>query len=523
MGCCREIPTPTLGIRRFRVGSGNTKEKDMSKVSDEKWVSIGELVVALVGHRDSKAVAAITQHAKPSGEDGEGGKKLSGHASLPRSLCRHTSAPNNKRHKYVVKLSAESRVFFGNLLELESVFKPTFVADILTRRHLLDLRTTQRRIAEAKREIRARRDVYEVWLANLPVIEQRLLDRDFDLTKRSLVAAPDVEGPNRDDTPVRPLSLFHARALEDIDNRRAGTDDPVRDQAERALHSLSLGLLDIAEGAANEALTAQPNHPYANYSAAVVHLARAQQHQREGTRYAVMRDEADFQHENYWDDLAAEEQMSARDRKRKAITTLATALRHWPTHTSGDRKDYEDGRARDRAMAFILKASWEFSHEYGSLDFGDYEKLRQRHAGETVADFFGPGTDDMVLEAGRRFERRGGYELPWTSFQTATAVLQLYWVLSPDDYDRYRPKWLEKLKLLRPDDVARVIDPKHKRSLWAQVARQHLQNALDADGIAALIAQVKERAVAEIEAFHAGVADYMTTDPRVELEQFSDF
>ena len=489
--------------------------------TDEKWVGIGDLVADLLGYPDKPTADIITRHAK------ERTKK--GHASIPKQYLRREMNPDNRKQRFAYLLSAESRVFFKNLLDLESVLPSRVVARVLRREHLSDPKTLRRALAASKKEMEAKWQAYGTWLTYFPELERRLLDPDVDLRSEPLLPehrevggeAPDALAPTT--TPAS-LSFHVVRQLEELEKRASREHDDHGVEAQKALHVLRLGEHGLAEAMVQEVLESEPDHGLANYAFAMVYLARAEAAERDAARYQIQYQEAELRHEAYWEGLMADAAMDARERRRKALGHLVLAFRNWPFTDWNGRKHWTDYRRRGHLLAALVQIAFEFSHAHASVDYGDYIKIGARQRGEDIDHFFGPDMDSWIVEAAKEVEESTPMPLlRYGPLRNKSMLLQLYFVLSPKDYERLLPKWLDEFTKSPPRFVEPLLEGAERRSLWPNLIREHLQRNLDLEERSALLAQVENESRKHSKTFYEGVRAFMARTPEEEAEAEDEY
>jgi len=477
--------------------------------SSNRWVSVGDLVSELLGHSDKATQDLITRHAKEPGE------RTKGHGSIPRRYLQQEQNPNNRKQRFTFLLSPESKVFFRNLLDLEAVLPSRMAAKVLRREHLEDPATLRRTLARSKKEMETKWRIYGNWLAHHSRLEERLLNPQVDLHHDPLLVPPgqDDRGHpaevSQTGTPAA-LSFYITRRLEDLDKDTHRDLDDAGVQATKALHVLGLGEPGLAVAVVKEVLDQEPEHPHANYAFAMIHLARASASQKEAARYQVQYQEAEMRHEEMWEDMMFDAAMAARSYRKEALVRLVRALEHWPFTEWNEEKHWTDPQRRSRILEAIVEIAFEFVHAHGSVDSGDLRNILARQKGQTIGEHFGSELDPLVLKAAREAETRSPLFYPSRdSFGRKTMLLQIFFILSPDDYERLVPEWLEAFSKSPPWTMERYLTPPELTAIWPNVVREHLQRNLSTEKLKALLVELEEQGIEARKRLHESVQAFM--------------
>jgi hypothetical protein len=477
--------------------------KDVSN-AEVKTVNIHDLVIDLIGHWDKPTGDLITYHAKKPKPPGEKGGGL---GSVPSAFLTGTPGGANPKQRFSYKLTEESRTFFRNLLDLESVLPSRIVAAILMGEHLMDTPETKRELAKARRNIEVKWLPYANWLRDWPDLEQRLLNPKTNLRTQPLLS---VTSPTEATTSAVSLSLHMVRRLEEIDKHPPRDLDGAGIQAAKVLLLIDLGALDVAESMLDDVLKELPNHAQANYAYAMLYLRKMRTHVQQANHFHMMRTEVDPDHASHWVHDEDEEICKVLDSKSTALQRLTRAYAAWPSSGTAKHRYWLDHLRRDHVLAVIFQLAFEFAHEHAGGDLMNLLKLRDRREGRPVEAYFSAEVDTVVLAVAKEIERSQPLQMRCTSFQRKTMLVQIYSALSPDEYRRFLPLWVNEFTTKYTDAVEAAIVPGWQgRNVMANVVREHLRRALGPDEIAKLLGDLEARCVEANHAFHAEVLAFM--------------
>ena len=498
--------------------------------------SIGALVRALCGGRFDKSVAdTITRHAKERAKDSdekETRKKLKGLDSIPQEFLKKSYSGGDRKQRFRFEASPKALVFFQNLLDLDSALGPQLASDVLRRKHLaLEVGDLRSRVATARREASIKFDAYGAWLGQWQKLEKRLFEDRFDPTKEPLAlrSPRGAGGQVLAETAALtvPFQTLHvAKQLEDID-RRVGRDlDGPSASATKALLLLQIGEQKLAASMIEDAIANTPQHFLANYAFAMLYLARAGTAAKEANYRHFVATELDSEREHYHQpdvDAAVGRYIDLRE---QAFRRLAVALDHWPSSTYGTSTTWHDHQKRGQVLAILFQLAFERSHDHGNVDMDMLHGLGARRAGDTLKRYFrAEGLDETVLAAAKEVERYSPMELRASSLQIKTMLLQIYFVVSPEEYARFLPVWCQELRKSPPWAVRQLVTPGWQgREPYANIVREHLRRATsnNAAAIGAICSDLEGTAQTELRGFFAEVQEFMTKDPN-QREDDDDF
>ncbi|MFO0744113.1 MAG: hypothetical protein U1F43_00370 [Myxococcota bacterium] len=342
--------------------------------------------------------------------------------------------------------------------------------------------------------------------AALPEIRERLLAPNVDLASHPLLA-------RSPEAPVRPpLSLHLLRRLDEIEERVGRGGDPATTSAEKALVLVGAGELDLAAAA----LANAPEHHLADYAFAALHLARAQVATREANYYTLQAREVDPDHESHWEAMAESAAGGVFEGRREAFRRLVRAYRTWPFHEWKGQRIWDDDVRRRQVAAQIALLAFGYAHDHESVEMEHFDRIRRRRLGEPVETYFGVDIDAVVLGIAHDLERYTPIDLRLTTFQAKTLVLQLYFVLSPADYDRFAPRWVASMDKDDASAIAHMLMRPGRWNTWSLIVREHLQRNLDEAARRALTQALAERHVGQIREVHAAIGDFLVTDPKTQ-------
>ncbi len=481
----------------------------------DNWIRIGVLVKALMGQADDATKDIILRHAKERTPEGDKAGP-NGLDSIPPEYLKR-SVKDGRGPRFMFLNSPEARIFFQNLLDLESGLGPKLTSDILRGKYRNNSSELTSELALRRKELEPRAAAYSDWLRNWPTLQAQLLDPKVDLRTRPLLqevgtAASDAR--SQTDKVAKSLSLHIVRQLEELDRTNGRGLNGVSLLATKALHVLQLGELALAEELAQKAVEADPDHALANYAWAMVHLAHAAQAKKEESQFAAMRSEVDIQHESHWENMGNRAGDDARGRERKALHRLGHALKNWPITRWKGGQGWSDHQRRDHLLAVIVPLAFQFVHDYGNVDLDMLNNLRDRRAGQAIEAYFAADLDATLVAAGRDVERYTPTRIRMGRFQLKTLLLQLYFALSPDDYKRFVPEWLKEFTQNPPRTVEAVLEPGwHDSEIWANVVREHLVRVLPIGDIVTLMGQVEATSLEATRSYHAKVLKFLTHVP----------
>lgn len=490
--------------------------KDVSN-KEVKVVNIHGLVNDLIGRWDKPIGDLITYHAKKPKPAGEKGGGL---GSVPSAFLTGAPGGANPKQRFSYKLTEESRAFFHNLLDLESVLPSRIVAAILKGEHLGDVAETRRELAKARKNIEARWLPYANWLRDWPELERRLLDPKTDLRTEPLLS---VVSPVQATTSAVSLSLHMVRRLEEIDKRPPRDLDGAGIEAAKSLLLIDLGALELAESMLDDVLKASPDHAQANYAYAMLYLHKMHAHVQQANHFHMMRTEVDPDHASHWVHDEEDELDKVQQSKTTALQRLTRAYSSWPSTGTGKHRYWLDHQRRDHVLAVILHLAFDFAHDHAGGDLMNLLKLRDRREGRPIEAYFSPEVDAAVLAVAKEVEKSQPLGMLGSSFQRKTMLVQLYFALSPEEYSRFLPLWVREFTTEYTTAIEAAIVPGWQgRNVTANVIREHLRRALGPDEIAKLLSHLEARCVAAKHAFHAEVLAFMTKVDNDDDDDFSE-
>ena len=120
----------------------------------------------------------------------------------------------------------------------------------------------------------------------------------------------------------------------------------------------------------------------------------------------------------------------------------------------------------------------------------------------------------MVLEAMKAAEERSWGSSHENRFLFRTQLLQVYRVLSPEDYERYLSVWRAELEKSFYSSVLPHLHPLG----WGKIIRDHLQQALSAEERTAWITKLKDDQIRDIERRTQESIEFVNTTPEDERQ-----
>jgi hypothetical protein len=117
------------------------------------------------------------------------------------------------------------------------------------------------------------------------------------------------------------------------------------------------------------------------------------------------------------------------------------------------------------------------------------------------------------LAVAREVECHAPMELRCGSALRATMLLQIYFALSPADYARFVPVWIEALERDTPLALEPLLAPGWQgRNPLANVVREHLKRNFAGERIEKFVAAVEARRHKVTTEFYAEALAFMTKD-----------
>ena len=361
--------------------------------------------------------------------------------------------------------------------------------------------------------------VYASAVREWSAFEAQILDPAFNAATMPLAISP-PETTDQDTDASLGLSLFFVHELE-AQNRRGGGGDELTHQATRAMYFARLGDIEMAKNEVRDLLRKSSHHPLGNYAFAVIHLSQSQAAQREAQRFDVMRQDADLQHESHWEHLAADADAKASLSSREALLHFVRALAHWPSTTVGKNKYWDDHQRRDRALIQVLALAFPCCHDFAAGEMSQLQSLSARKAGKPIAFFFDAELDAGVLAVLRECEASRYMSAPVAALVWKTWMLQIYFALSPTDYQRFLPVWVDQFRTASSSEAAHWLEPSNGWRVEAQLARWHLLSAVGQDGAVELVRTLERAATVRAQAFHDRACAFIINGPP-ESDDFDD-
>lgn len=481
----------------------------------ERWGTVGELVTELYGSHIKSICDAVTNYAKS--------RSLS--EAIPKEFTRNaaSSGPNPKqRFEYLI--SDRSKIFFGNLLSLDAVFPPRVVARLLAQEPLD--KTATKQLDELGRDLAEKAALYTSFVASFPAIRDRMLRADIDYAAELLIpaAARAVDPSHRARIDLKSLGLWSR--IETLERRLAESDSP-QVRADIALLLIGLDEPDRATQVLDEAIP----HPRVHYARAVIYLYQAARLSSEGRYASFQAREAGLSHEQYFEDEAMELLGDARDARRKALELLARALDQWPFEVCGNHRTWEDWQTREKAKGFLLKLAFEFAHDHLSVDMHDVFRLAARRQGvdfetyyearrfgEPPTGYFGPDIDPVIVAIAKEEEKS------YTPTSVSTQILQIYFAVSPREYERYRPLWLDQIERHPASSTIAWLRPRHVQNPLLMSLKEHLKRALEDADREGFLTRLWKRHAEELGNEHRELHAFIEAPPPSEDEEsFEEF